>query len=326
MSNVVKFESAKVPAHLSKFAGMFDMGNDALGKSGPNYPVLNIKGKIWSVIEDKVRTKLLTDDGDPLAAVRVVIIKAAPGLSKVFYREGYDEDESAGAKPDCFSHDGVKPDSSVSTPEAKTCAVCPHNAWGSGNNGKGRACSDSKRIAVAAEGALDKPMLLRVPPASLKGLAEFGAMLAKRGVPYQGMVARISFDQEASSPKLVYKPARFLEEDELTQVKLLQDDEIVEAILGKPSVGVPAVELDDEAEPAPAPKAKAKAKPAPVELEEEEDEPAPAPKAKAKPAVVEEEEEDEPAPAPKAKAKPAAKVVAGDDDLDSLLDGLDLDD
>jgi len=44
MSNVVKFESAKVPAHLSKFAGMFDMGNDALGKSGPNYPVLNIKG------------------------------------------------------------------------------------------------------------------------------------------------------------------------------------------------------------------------------------------------------------------------------------------
>lgn len=337
MSNVVKFESAKVPAHLSKFAGLFGGANDALGKSGPSYPVLNIKGKTWSVVEDKVKTKLLTDDGDPLAAVRIVLIKAADGLSKVFYKSGYDEDESAGQKPDCFSHDGVRPDSSVSTPEAKTCAVCPHNAWGSGNNGKGRACSDSKRVAIAAEGALDKPMLLRVPPASLKGLAEYGAMLSKRNTPYQAVVTRVSFDSEASSPKLVFKAVNYLDEDDLQTVATLQTDEIVEAILGKASAAAaPAVEQEEEDDIAPpvkatAGKTAAKAKPEPVEEEEEEIEVAPvkatATKAKPKPETVEEEDEVEAAPVkPTAKAKPAAKVVAADDDLDSLLDGLDLDD
>lgn len=340
MSNVVKFESAKVPAHLSKFAGLFGGANDALGKSGPSYPVLNIKGKTWSVVEDKVKTKLMTDDGDPLAAVRIVLIKAADGLSKVFYKAGYDEDESAGQKPDCFSHDGVRPDGSVTTPQSKVCATCEHNAWGSGTNGKGRACSDSKRVAIAAEGALDKPMLLRVPPASLKGLAEYGAMLSKRNTPYQAVVTRVSFDSEASSPKLVFKAVNYLDEDDLQAVAALQTDEVVEAILGKASAAAaPAVEEDDEDDIAPPVKAaetktatKAKPKPEPVEEEEEEIEAAPAKatatKAKPKPTPVEEEDEVEAAPvkATAAKAKPAAKVVAADDDLDSLLDGLDLDD
>ncbi len=333
MSNITKFEGAKLPAHLNKFAALFG-GNDALGKSGPTYPVLSIKGSKWHVIENKERTTLRNEDGDPLAAVQVVIVRANPNNSKVFYREGYEEGASDGAKPDCFSNDGIRPDSVVKEPEAKSCAACPHNVWGSGKEGKGRACGDSRRIAVAPENDLSKVMLLRVPAASLKPLGEYAALLSKKGVPYQAVVTRISFDAESSSPKLVFKPKDFLDEDAMQTVFDLQEDEIVKAIIGLSDAAAPE-EHDDE--PAPAPVKKA-AKPAPVEDEDEpapvkkpaakaakpapvedEDEPAPVKKA-AKPAPV--EDEDEPAPA----KKPAAKAVASvsEDDLDSLLDDLDL--
>lgn len=356
MSNITKFESAKVPAHLSKFAGMFG-GNEALGKNGPSYPVLNFKGKVWSVVENKEKTRLTNSDGEPLQGVQVVIIRAQEGLSKVFYKEGYDEEASAGQKPDCSSNDGIKPDAGAAEKQAKTCAVCPHNVWGSGSNGKGRACSDSKRIAVAPENDIENVMLLRVPPASLKGLAEFGANLSKKGVPFQAVVTRVTFDPEASSPKLVFKPKGFVSEDDLATIAELQEHETVKAILGigeapaaeehvddedeapvtktKAKPAPAPVEEDDEDEtPAPAPKTAAKrttkAKPAPVQqdmLDDDEDEvPAPAPKTKAKPAPVDDDEDEVPAPAPKTKAKPKATVAEPDDDLNSIIDGLDLDD
>ena len=319
MSNIVSFESAKIPAHLKKMAAAFGAANDALKTStGPTYPVLTIKGKVWGLVEDKVRTKITApnEDGDevPVQSLKVVIIKANPNLSKVFYRSEYEEG-SEGLVPDCFSHDGTHPDKAVKAPEAKSCAACPHNVWGSGKEGKGRACSDSRRIAVAPEGQMDKVVLLRVPAASLKPLSEYATMLDKKGVPYQAVKTRLSFDPDAASPKLMFKAIGFVSAEEAEIIERLQDDELVKAIIGQATEAhadeAPLTFDEEEAAPAPAPAAKPKAaaKPKPAPKVEEVEEEAPAP-----------------APAPKAAAKkaeaPAAEVEI-DSELGDLLDGFD---
>lgn len=304
MSNVALLDK-KLPAHLSKYAGLFGTNSALVTRSGPSYDVLTIKGKVWRVVDagTKERTTLRDGEGEALAAVRVHVVRANPNVSKVFYQSGYEE--GSDSPPDCSSADGIKPDSMIKSPQSKTCAACPHNVWGSGKEGKGRACSDSRRIAVAPEGDASKVMLLRVPAASLKNLSDFGSFADKKGVPYQALVARISFDTEASSPKLVFKAVDFATDEAMETIGGLQEDEVVKAICGISDATEAADE--PEQEEAPAPKKAAPKKAAPVQ------EPEP---------VVEEEEE------PVAARKPAKKAAAAElpDDVASMLDGLDLDD
>jgi len=55
----------------------------------------------------------------------VVLVGANPNVSKVFYSKPYDPD-ATDMRPDCFSNDGIKPDSSVQAPVSKSCVNCPH--------------------------------------------------------------------------------------------------------------------------------------------------------------------------------------------------------
>lgn len=308
--NIIPFESADgLPAYL-KGADLASMNADLISHAGGGFPVISIKGKVFAITRDGERKVLPNpkDPDSPATSIDVVLIKANKGTSKVFYLKGYDPESSAGQKPDCYSPDGVAPAADAQNPQAKKCATCAHNQWGSRitdkGASKGKACSDTVRMAVAPAGQVNDPMLLRVPPASIKAVGEYGQMLAKRGVGYNAVVTKVAFDQEAESPKLTFKPVGFLDEAAFAEVQEMIDSDTVRDILGsslQAIVGQPAV-VPEEAE-APAPVAKPKAKPAPVEAAEEEEE-APAPKAKPK-------------------AKPAPVAVA-DDDID--LDGISFDD
>jgi hypothetical protein len=152
-------------------------------------------------------------------------------------------------------------------------------------------------MAVAAAGQLNDPMLLRVPPASIKALGEYGQSLAKRGVGYNMVVTKVSFDIEAESPKLTFKPIGLLDDAGFAEVQEMVSSDLVNNILGANPVA-----LEAPAEEAPA---KPKAKPAP-EPEAEE-----APVVKAEVAK------------PKAKAKP---VPVAEDEVDFDLDGINFDD
>jgi hypothetical protein len=164
---------------------------------------------------------------------------------------------------------------------------------------KGKACSDTVRMAVAAAGQLNDPMLLRVPPASIKALGEYGQMLAKRGVGYSMVVTKVAFDQEAESPKLTFKPVGFLDDAGFAEVQEMVSSDLVQNILGSSAM---ATEFQAPAVAAEAPEEAPAAKPAP----------------KAKPAPVKED-----APAPVAKAAPAAVV---EDAIDFDLGGISFDD
>jgi len=229
-------------------------------------------------------------------------LKANKGTSKIYYIKGYDKDNSEGQKPDCYSSDGITPAADAQNKQAIKCATCAHNQWGSriSEKGatKGKACSDSVRMAVAPNGQINDPMLLRVPPASIKGLGEYGKMLAKRGVGYNMVVTKVSFDLEAESPKLVFSAIGLLDDEGFAEVQDVITSDLVSNILGASETAV--VAIADAVEPAPVVK-------------------------KAAPKVaVEPEEAEAPKAKPVAKAKPAP--APAEEELELDLDGISFDD
>lgn len=146
-----------------------------------SFGIIGYKGKVWSIRYRGDETQLMREDGDgPKSSIEVVILKASKHVSKIWYEHGYVEGSSAA--PDCFSNNGVTPEPTAAKPQCSTCAMCPHNQWGSRITpaGKaGKACADSKRVAVTPAGDIANdvyggPMLLRIPAASLQDLAMYG--------------------------------------------------------------------------------------------------------------------------------------------------------
>lgn len=330
MSNLIPFDSAKVPASIAKaFSISFD--DFSTGQKG-GFPVISIKGKVFHIKRGDEKTLVTKPDGDgePAASLEVIVLKTHPGVAKTYYSKGFSE--GSVEKPDCYSNDGTAPAADAQSPQAKKCAACPHNQWGSKiteDGKKGKSCADVKRLAVAPAGQINDPMLLRVPAASLKTWDQYVDLLKKRGVPPPAVVTKVGFDYTVAHPALTFKPVGFIDEAMAVEVKEVLDTDVVQNIIG----GAPTAAEVDNGDDAP----KTAAKPAPVE----EEAPAPAPKKSAKLAAVVEEaeaapkakvkveaeaEEDAPAPAP----KKAAKVVEVDDDitagLDDMLNDLGFDD
>jgi len=246
MSNIIPFDTASgnLPAYL-KTANRAAVNDDLTAHAGTGFPVMSIKGKNFTVVRDGERTVLTKEvDGEKIAvpSIEVVLVKANKGTSKVFYMKGYQEGSEA-TKPDCFSNTGDRPDPSVAEPQAKSCALCAHNQWGSkigDNGGKGKACQDSVRMAIATADLINDPYLLRVPPASIKSLGEYGKMLAKRGVGYNMVVTRIGFDMESPTPKLTFKPTGLLSDAGYAQVQEVMASDVVQAILGSEGIAAAA--------------------------------------------------------------------------------------
>lgn len=298
-NDMVAFAASKLPAHLQGKVKTDNVFANAVSAGG--FPVISIKGKVFHI--QRGDEKILVtkgDEGEPAASLEAIIVAVNPNKSKVYYDHGYEE--GSVAKPTCYSNDGLAPAADAENPQAKSCAACPHNQWGSritDNGGKGKACGDSMRLAIASPDQLNDPMLIRVPAASLKTLGQYGAQLAKRGVEPHHVLTKIGFDYNVAHPALTFKAMRFVEAEELAQIEVVlsEEEETISQITGTANPVTPEVE-HKAAEAAPAPKAAAP-------------KPAPAP-----------EPEVEAAPEP---AKPAAKV----DDYDSIdeaLDNLDFDD
>lgn len=302
-NDMIAIKASQLPAHLRNRGKKVENVFAAAVSSG-GFPVVSIKGKAFHVQRGDERT-LVTKPGEEDAAgsLEVVILSANPNKSKVFYDQGYEEGSSA--KPTCYSNSGISPAADAEDPQAKKCAVCPHNEWGSritDNGSKGKRCADSMRLAIAPAGQLNDPMLLRVPAATLKTLGAYGAQLAKRGVGPSDVITKIGFDYNVAHPSLTFKAVRFVDEDEAAEIEqvLLDEAETISNITGVSGSGMDENEARSDAAPTPVKAAK----------------PAPAP------AVEDDEDEDE----VPVKAAPAKTKVVEFDDIDAALDNLDFDD
>jgi hypothetical protein len=311
MSNIALFSGSAVPAFAKK-GELSALAKSLAGGAGGGGKRISIKGGVFRLMVD----------GKEVAAVDerfldVVVVNAAPKIGRTFYMKAYDGDTPSG--PDCWSADGEKPDASAATPQATNCASCPQNVKGSGQ-GDSRACRYSQRLAVVLANDVDGDVMqLQLPATSIFGKEEgdnrplqaYARYLAAQGVSPETLVTRMKFDTKSESPKLFFKPMRWLSEDEYASAaEQGQSEDAKRAI-------TMTVAQTDKVEPMklegtkPTPKAAAKPAPAPAAEEEEEEAPPPAPrrgrppKAKAEP-VEEAEETVEPTVRKEEKAAPAA--------------------
>lgn len=301
MSTALIPANIQVPAHLAARVGAPSVLGAALTgglSSGESIPRISIKGARFRIVEGDTETVLDSTTLD------VVIVGANPRLSKTWYAKAWTPDSEPQA-PDCFSLDGVSPDPQATAPQNDLCASCPQNAWGSKVTPQGqqiKACSDTKRLAVVAADDPEGPVyLLSVTPAALKGLNQYQKELSVRGIPPEIVKTKVSFDTDASFPKLKFGFGGFLEADTQQAVDALFGSAEVKEITGetpRQPVAVPQITAPAPVAPKPAVKAAAPVvEPAPAPAPEQ----AAAPKrgfGASKPAAA--------APAAKPAAKPAA--------------------
>lgn len=287
---------------------------------------ISIKGGVFRLIAD----------GKEVASIEeryldVVFVRAAEHIGRTYYEGAYSEETPTA--PVCWSADGTKPDKTATSPQSPQCATCPQNVKGSGTDDS-RACRFSQRVAVVLANDMEGDVLqLSIPAASLFGKEEGGNMplqayarlLAAQNANMEQFITRLKFDVKAPSPKLFFKPMRWLtaEEYELAQEKgatpeavqavtmtAAQMDKVVEVVPPKalPNKEVVAATMKkDEAKDLPA----------------EDEPPAPAPKKRGRPAktnggeapVAEPKVRTQPQ-APEMPARSSAAAVAAQWDVD----------
>lgn len=295
------------------------------------YPVLSIKGKMFTLVKDDTRKPLTrsvtNEDGSieqmPVTSLPLAIVHGN-AKSRVFYLKGYSDGDSDGQSPTCYSHDGVAPDASADTPQAKKCQICPHAAWGSkvrndGGEAKGTACAPRTRLAVADPNNPAAPFLLNLPPASRSNLSNAVKLIESHGKDFNEVAFRVSFDMEAPTPKLVFTPYGMLNDDALVKIRALRDDPVVAEI-----IGVANPRPDDAPAPAAAAPAAAPApavKPKATVVADDEIESALAGTPLAEPVKAKPKAEPAKPKAEPVKAKPAAPVTL-DADAAGLLSSL----
>lgn len=286
MSNVALFNAAEVPAFARK--GLSETAKALAGGSGGGGKRISIKGGVFRLLSNGKEVASIED-----RHLDVVIVKAAPKVSRVFYAKTYDSDAVTG--PDCWSPDGEAPSPDSANKQASRCSECPQNIAGSGQ-GNSRACRYQHRLAVVLADSVEGDVLqLALPATSIFGdaqgdnrpLQEYARWLAAQDISPETVVTRMKFDTKSESPKLFFKAMRWLSDDEYSTVEIKGEspeakkaitmtvakmDNVAPAKLeGKPPVKAlakPEVQEEEEEAPAPAPKAKKAAKPAPAPAEE----------------------------------------------------------
>ncbi len=230
--NQLTIPNVAVPAHLRNRGTRVALTENIAGglTTGSSFPKISIKASRFRIVKDGTETPL------PVLSLPTVIVGGNPRVSKAFYAEEYDGNTEAKA-PDCSSLDGVRPNPDAKSPQAALCATCPKNAWGSkiGKQGQNlKACSDKKRLAVAAA---DDPSgdfyLLEVTPAAFKDFATYIKNLQMKGIALETVITNVSFDATASFPKLTFGFGGFLSEEAQEAIDARLDDPIIQEITGE---------------------------------------------------------------------------------------------
>jgi hypothetical protein len=317
MSNITMFSPSNVPA-FSKNAELSATTLALAGNvnAGSGMKRVSIKGGVFRLLSSGKEIASIED-----RHLDVIIVKAAPKVSRIFYAGGYDKDAAAAA-PDCTSADGEKPDAGVKNKQSSSCTTCPQNIAGSGT-GQSRACRYQQRLAVVLANNPEGDVLqVTLPATSIFGkedgekrpLQAYARYMAAQTPPVNldSIVTRMKFDTKAESPKLFFSPQRWLTEEEY---EIAQDQS--KSKDAEKAVAVTPASADGVATPAPL---KIEGKRPMGELTKEEDAPVyeeiiekTKPKAKAKPVEVEAEEEPEVRKAPaKVESVPTKKGKLAD--------------
>lgn len=220
-----------------------------------------------------VRGGVLQWNGAPVPGNKMAVIILDHIFENVMYTEEFDAD--APSSPDCFAFGRDEKQMGphqvavdAGTAQEGPCHSCPKNVFGSADKGRGKACRNTRRMALISAGAfgpgdkfklVDDPeyyekgelAFFKVPVTSVNGFAAYVKQVAaalKR--PPHGIVTRLTVQPDPKSQfKVVFEPMMNLP-DKLMRTIMSRRDEV------KGSIDFPYQSKTDE-QPKAAPKGKA---------------------------------------------------------------------
>lgn len=226
MSNAMTLFGNQSNAAAALLQGIEDNLTDKIAGSGGARRI-SIEGNVFREIIGGKEVRVSED-----RAMQVVVVNAA-AVSRTYYAGTYVKGQKM--KPTCWSSDTQAPDTQVPEDQrqARFCKDCPQNIKGSATQGEGRACRFSQRIAVvlAGDNGIDNNIYqVSLPATSVFGDADgqkmplqaYGRFLKAHNTHVISVVTEMRFDS-AGQMKLVFKPVRPLNEDELRSVIALRE-------------------------------------------------------------------------------------------------------
>lgn len=127
--------------------------------------------------------------------------------------------------PQCSSVDG---EVGQGTPGGY-CSKCPLAQFGSAENGKGQACKQMRQLFIVRENDI-LPLVLTLPPTSIKPAKQYFMRLASKGIKYTHAVTRITLEKAKSGEGITYSKAAFALVKQLEPAVCTKIDAFVESI------------------------------------------------------------------------------------------------
>jgi hypothetical protein len=139
---------------------------------------------------------VLSVDGSPIKDNKLPVVVVDFMLENNFYAGKYNPNNTK--PPSCYAigrkADEMVPHEESADPQAASCAECPHNEWGSAEEGRGKACKNGARVALMSADGLNAKIVpqsevrfAKVPVTSMRPFAAFvknsGEVLGK--LPFQ---------------------------------------------------------------------------------------------------------------------------------------------
>lgn len=106
--------------------------------------------------------------------------------------------------PQCMSDDAV---TGVGDPGG-ACHTCPFAQFGSDARGRGQACKMVQRMFLLQPGG-NLPMVVNLPPGSLKNAKKYLLRLVSNGQKASGVVTRITLEKDRNQDGIVFAKATF---------------------------------------------------------------------------------------------------------------------
>lgn len=127
--------------------------------------------------------------------------------------------------PQCSSVDG---EVGQGTPGGY-CSKCPLAQFGSAENGKGQACKQMRQLFIVRENDI-LPLVLTLPPTSIKSAKQYFMRLASKGIKYTHAVTKITLEKAKSGEGITYSKAAFALVKQLEPAVCTKIDAFVESI------------------------------------------------------------------------------------------------
>lgn len=88
------------------------------------------------------------------------------------------------------------------------CATCPFNQFGSDETSGGKACKNMHRVYLLQEGTI-MPLLLTLPPTSIKNLSEYVVRLMNKGLNTKSVLTKVTLKKAVNKNGITYSQAVF---------------------------------------------------------------------------------------------------------------------